>query len=712
MEGAWHFVLSGNRRDGRQGGEAFLFDVLKRATSQRKPAVLLLGAALAVSGVAAGVFWQASKALRESGEQIASESEIAFALLRLSESPPTVSRAEILGNAEPDSPPSRPVASAAAGSFEWISTPVLFSDVAESDGALYVAGPAGIFEYDWQGSLRKHYRVGLDLPPAPPMALAIGLSTAKVGRTLYVVTAGEGLLILDGLDRGGTAAVDSASRPRLQQVRAQAPAYRDLTAVLPLNTGRVLLGSRRKGVLVYDGKRLAALHPSLADLQVTALAGDESSTWIGTLDQGLLRWHAGRLQRFGENEGLPDRQVLSLALEGNRLFAGTALGVAEFRDGRFERELAPGFFANTLLIRPKSLLVGTLDEGVVEVPLEATRPRGPRLEAKGLGDLEAAAVQRLIAVGESPYALAADGLYRLDAKAGEPRQVFERATAVLTDRNISALNVDAAGRLWVGYFDRGLDILEPSLGRARHIEDEHVFCVNRIVEAREKGLTAVATANGLVMFDSAGQLQHVLGRDEGLISNHVTDVWFGSTGMIAATPAGITFLDAAGSRSLYAFHGLVNNHVYALAAAGERLLAGTLGGLSVLDAGVVRASYTTGNSELKHNWITSIVAFDHDWFVGTYGAGILRLDETGRWHSFPDAGRALEINPNAMAAGVDRVYAGALGEGLYVYERATGRWRMITEGLPSRNVTALELSDGYLYVGTDNGLVRVAENGF
>jgi ligand-binding sensor domain-containing protein len=502
-----------------------------------------------------------------------------------------------------------------------------------------------------------------------------------------------------------------SARAPFQQVRAQQADYRDLTSVLPLSTGRVLLGSQRKGVLVYDGKRLAALHPSLADLHVTALAGDEASTWIGTLGQGLLRWRAGRLERFSEEAGLPDPQVLSLAVEGSRMFVGTPLGVAEFRDGRFERELAAGFFANSLFVRGNRLLVGTLDEGVVEVPLEAARPRGPRLESKGLGDLEDVAVHRLIEIGGAPYALALDGLYQLDAKAGEPRQVLDREAAVLTDRNISALNVDSAGRLWVGYFDRGLDILEPSLARARHIEDEHVFCINRIVESPEKGLTAVATANGLVMFDSAGQLQHVLGRNEGLIANHVTDVWFGASGMIAATPAGITFLDASGSRSLYAFHGLVNNHVYTLAAAGERLLAGTLGGLSVLDAGVVRASYTTGNSELRHNWITSIAAFGRDWFVGTYGAGILRLDETGRWHSFPDAGHPLEINPNAMVAGSDRVYAGALGEGLYVYERATGRWRVVTAGLPSANVTALEVSGGYLYVGTDNGLVRVAENG-
>ena len=32
-----------------------------------------------------------------------------------------------------------------------------------------------------------------------------------------------------------------------------------------------------------------------------------------------------------------------------------------------------------------------------------------------------------------------------------------------------------------------------------------------------------------------------------------------------------------------------------------------------------------------------------------------------------------------------------------------------THGLPSANVTALAAANGYLYVGTDNGLVRVQE---
>jgi len=67
------------------------------------------------------------------------------------------------------------------------------------------------------------------------------------------------------------------------------------------------------------------------------------------------------------------------------------------------------------------------------------------------------------------------------------------------------------------------------------------------------------------------------------------------------------------------------------------------------------------------------------------------------------------VNPNAMAVSGGQVYAGSLDRGLFVYDRASGRWSNTTMGLPSRNVTALAAGGGYLYVGTDNGLVRIAE---
>jgi ligand-binding sensor domain-containing protein len=46
---------------------------------------------------------------------------------------------------------------------------------------------------------------------------------------------------------------------------------------------------------------------------------------------------------------------------------------------------------------------------------------------------------------------------------------------------------------------------------------------------------------------------------------------------------------------------------------------------------------------------------------------------------------------------------------LYLYDRQSGRWSVIRDGLPSLNVTALASANGYIYIGTDNGLVRIPE---
>jgi len=186
-------------------------------------------------------------------------------------------------------------------------------------------------------------------------------------------------------------------------------------------------------------------------------------------------------------------------------------------------------------------------------------------------------------------------------------------------------------------------------------------------------------------------------------------VAFRPGGMVVATPAGLSFVDAGGVRSLYVFQGLVNNHVYTVATRGTQTVAGTLGGVSVLADDTVRANYTTANSHLKHNWITALVQVGDEWFAGAYGAGVLRLDKSGEWHSFPDLPAGLVVNPNAMTVSGGLVYAGTLDRGLFVYDRSSGRWTNTTRGLPSRNVTALVAGNGYVYVGTDNGLVRMAE---
>jgi ligand-binding sensor domain-containing protein len=104
-------------------------------------------------------------------------------------------------------------------------------------------------------------------------------------------------------------------------------------------------------------------------------------------------------------------------------------------------------------------------------------------------------VEQFLAVGDARYALATDGLMRRDPD-GAWRRILGGGRGQLTDRDVSALLVASDGRLWVGYFDRGLDILSATGGKVEHVENEHVFCVNRIVEDTRQGAVAVAQPTG------------------------------------------------------------------------------------------------------------------------------------------------------------------------------------------------------------------------
>jgi ligand-binding sensor domain-containing protein len=636
---------------------AWSFRSLWRATAAVVLCLLIL--------LAAVVGWRASRALRTATQAVRSEGEIRFT-------------ARFLPDPQEQD-------------FESISTPAVFFQAARFLGDLYIAGPAGLSQYSASGTLLRHYAVGRELPSSPLVAMAPAVLSGSREPELVIATAQDGLLVFNGRT--------------FRQILPLDVTARTITSVLPAASGHLLIGTRKRGVLLYDGRKIAALHPMLTTLYVTTLAGTESDLWVGTLNQGVLHWHAGAADSFGEEQGLPDRQVQSIAVSGNTTFVGTVLGVAVFDGGRFSRTLADGILATALLPNAGQLFVGSEDQGVIAIPLAGRH----RINSAPSDAAKLAEVHQLLALDNAVFALTRSGLYRMAAHGFNWQAVLRPGAAVLSDRNVSALAADSKGRLWVGYFDRGLDRLESDHGPATHVENEHVFCVNRILPNSKDGTIDVATANGLVRFDAAGSQEQVLTRADGLIADHVTDIVSYQDGLALATPAGLTFLDATGARSMYAFQGLVNNHVYALGVSGDELMAGTLGGLSQLEKGDVQVNYTTATPGLKHNWITAVVPIGGEWMVGTYGAGVLGLDRSGHFHSFETATGPFEINPNAMLVTPTHVFAGTLGNGLYVYERQSERWFGVERGLPSNNVTALALANGYLYVGTDNGLVRAQE---
>ena len=610
------------------------------------------------------VFWRAQRALRVATLEVRSQETLRFSVRNLS-----------------------PVKS----DFKWINAPEAFTGATVFEGEFYLCGASGLFRYDNRGTLLQHYRPGQELPSTPLLRIATGVLKDAKEPELLIATLSEGVIAFNGL-----------SFRQLYPADADA---RLVTSLLPLSSGELLIGTRKRGVLVYDGHSLQPFHPTLSALHVTELAGSEADLWIGTQDQGVVHWQAGRAETFTEAQGLPDAQVFSIALANDKAYIGTAVGIAEFESGRFLRVLAPGSFARTMYVNGATLLSGGNGDGILEIDPQPKRVRAVLHPAtRAMSD-----VQQIFAEGGTLYVVTRNALYQKEGQRGGWRRVLSPADTMLADRNISALAVDGRDQLWVGYFDRGLDIFEPGLRNATHIEDDNVFCVNRILPNAAGGTIAVATANGLVMFDQSGKKRQVLGRSEGLLADHITDAALYGSGMVLATPAGLTFLDAAGPRSLYAFHGLVNNHVYTVGAAGKEVVAGTLGGISVLENESVAANYTVATRGLTHNWISAIVREGNGWMVGTYGGGIVRLLANGHFESMDIATGKFEVYPNAMLATDQHILAGTLNKGLYIYNRATSHWSLITDGLPSLTVTALAAGKGYIYVGTDNGLVRIPE---
>jgi len=151
------------------------------------------------------------------------------------------------------------------------------------------------------------------------------------------------------------------------------------------------------------------------------LAGSEAELWVGTLNDGLLRWNGGQTERIGEEQGLPDRRVEQIALAGATAFVDTPVGVAEVRGGKIARVLAKGRYARALSVDGNSLLVGQVEAGVMRVSLAGAETSTRRPIVARISDLAKSphemhqTVEQILNVSETRYALAADGLLRQES---------------------------------------------------------------------------------------------------------------------------------------------------------------------------------------------------------------------------------------------------------------------------------------------------------
>ncbi len=595
--------------------------------------------------------------------------------------------------------------------------------VAAFDGVRYLATSGGLIALDESGNLKRRYTTSDGLPDNDLTALAV------FRERLFVGTATAGLVAFDG----NNFVAYRFAKPKAASV-----------SVLVSTASELLIGTLDGGLFEYDGQRFTRRSSSApgADFsRVTSLLPFESRLYVGTQDSGLYIWREAHIEHITAAEGLPSPHVTGLARLPSSLNAegsvavATDFGVVVLNDANEIKPISNRPNITSLAVSGGHLWAGLFNGGIVDLTSDqSSQPAAARERRTNLSEpvgLPASAPATVTVSGGELWALTREGAFVRDERATRP--AFESAAGSLAgDRGLTAGHVtslagDSAGGLWVGYFDRGIDLLSPGTGeRLSHIEDDRVREINHLAFDLSEDKMIAATSRGLVVFGE-GLKQTVITREQGGLINdsvaHVSladidspllmastvgspDKLRGRT-IVLATAGGLTEIAGGRARSITAFHGLASNHLYTSATVGSRLFVGSLAGLVELEGLRVVRIYKTSNSRLSHDWVTALAEADGTLYVGTNGGGVDALFPTGEWVNFADELGKFEVNQNAMHYDGERLYIGTSDRGLMVYNTRDRRWTRISAGLASQNVTAITSDDRFVYVGTLNGLVRI-----
>jgi ligand-binding sensor domain-containing protein len=409
-------------------------------------------------------------------------------------------------------------------------------------------------------------------------------------------------------------------------------------------------------------------------------------------EQGLFRLRSGRATPVRT----PDPWIESVAVAGDTLFVVTAAGLAR---GPREGPLEPVRGGETIV-------QATWHDGrlwaVADPPANALRV----LEADGSvrDELLPCAVRRAVSASGLLFADTAEGLARRNPDGWQP-VAAQRAALPPGSAHVTAL-ARFRGRLFVGLFDGGLAVAEANGSELawRAVPGTAAWGINALLVAG--GELWVASLRGATRFDGE-TMRPVEGP--------------GAAFSLAATRDGVAIgygqgVLLPGSTLLSAFHGLPGNQALALVDA-DALYVGTPSGLGALAGRRVLWRVTAGEGKLSHPWVSALLAQEDGLLVGTWGGGLVQRHaggrasaaasgEGGRWEAFPET-RGLAVSPGALASVEGRAWAGTDADGLWRQSRDRARFERVRAALPSARVTALLAEPGVLWVGTDQGVVRL-----
>jgi hypothetical protein len=551
-------------------------------------------------------------------------------------------------------------------------------------GGLYAAGASGVarLEPTLDPSLGAFERIDIsrDLPTRRAVALSAwrtDLAVALSLEGLFVYREGSWLQV-----RSGFGAL---------HVRALAESV----------SGELWIGAREGLFRIGFAERtVARLHQHSVR---SVVVGDGGRVFSGG-ETGLFATEGG-VTRAMRTLGLGTAWVDTVTVFDGRVHASTPQGVfAEGKDGVL-RAVPAGANMSSISVLGDRLF------GVAEPAESSVR----RFDASGQVRIERVpwAARRLFMVGDR---LLADTAVGLVERSGDSWRVISkrRQQESFGNAHIGALAA-YRGRVVVGFFDGGLAELVPGPRRdeTRFRAGDDAPMMLRTLPDPDPAAAGWAV-NGLLDAGGALHIASLRGafRLDGARMTPVEGT--GASFSIAQTPGGVAIGLGEGvllpeRKLLSAFHGLPGNQATALASVGPGLLVGTPSGLGYIEERRVRWRVVSGEGRLPHPWVTAILPEDGGVVVGTYGGGLTRrlgaMSAPGEWRPFVET-QGLKVNTGSLVRANGRIYAGTDGTGLFRLSRDGTRFERLKLPLPSERITALLEKDGFLYIGTDEGLTR------
>jgi hypothetical protein len=492
--------------------------------------------------------------------------------------------------------------------------------------------------------------------------------------------------------------------------------------------GRPVAGLTAGGFFLRRDKAWEEARTGFGTLHVRDLRETPGGELLIGAREGLFRvaWGANVLERL---DGASVRSIVTGP--GGLLFTGGEQGLKRLGNGQTTAIPTPDPWVDGVAVLGKELVVLT-PQGLARGPLE-----GALLPVSGAEEASALAV-----FGAHVFAVCEGRLLRFEAS-GRPSEEMLSSTVrkVLVSEGVLFADTETGlfrrgsngwtlarprpaslppgpchvnalamqdGRLVMGLFNGGLAIGTPN-GNSwswNTVPGSAAWGVNALLNAG--GTLNVASLRGVAHFEG-GKLKPVEPLDAGAAFS------------LASTRDGVAMgfgqgVLLPGSRMLSAFHGLPGNQALALVQGpgeSDLLFVGTPSGLGAISGSRVAWRTLAGDGNLPHPWVTALAYHGEDLFVGTYGGGITRRiavrsdsRSPGVFEAFAETSD-LKVNTGCLVEVGGRLYLGTDGRGLWRLSADGSHFAPLKVPLPSSHVTAILSGKDALFVGTDEGLVRL-----